>query len=181
MQALKIHFGACQIRHNRPFESAALKMQRRALMCISTGGWTILQGTATISVRKAFAHVYIIDLADELTSSVQDGLLSASEQASSDGARVLVINFCHLSLKKHVLYEAEAFGGYSGEICRKACSDGICAFCRRRRFLGAFLFRLRTFAPRGSRNSSEPPVSDGRLRRGRQSFPTDSKNGGAGT
>jgi anti-anti-sigma factor len=50
-------------------------------------------------VRKAFADVYIIDLAGELTSSVQDGLLSASEQASSEGARVLVLNFSHLVYK----------------------------------------------------------------------------------
>jgi anti-anti-sigma regulatory factor len=50
-------------------------------------------------VRKAFAHVYIIDLAGELTSSVQDGLLGASEQASSDGARVLVLNFSQLVYK----------------------------------------------------------------------------------
>jgi anti-anti-sigma factor len=50
-------------------------------------------------VRKAFAYVYIIDLAGELTSSVQDALLSASEQASNDGARVLVLNFSHLVYK----------------------------------------------------------------------------------
>ena len=50
-------------------------------------------------MRKAFADVYIIDLAGELTSSVQDGLLSASEQASSEGARVLVLNFSHLVYK----------------------------------------------------------------------------------
>jgi anti-anti-sigma factor len=50
-------------------------------------------------VRKAFAYVYIIDLAGELTSSVQDGLVKASEQASSDGARVLVLNFSHLVYK----------------------------------------------------------------------------------
>jgi anti-anti-sigma factor len=50
-------------------------------------------------VRKAFADVYIIDLAGELTSSVQDGLLSVSEQASSEGARVLILNFSHLVYK----------------------------------------------------------------------------------
>ena len=50
-------------------------------------------------MRKAFAGVYIIDLAGELTSSVQDGLLSASEQASSEDARVLVLNFSHLVYK----------------------------------------------------------------------------------
>jgi anti-anti-sigma factor len=50
-------------------------------------------------VRKAFADVYIIDLAGELTSSVQDGLLKASEQASSEGARVLILNFSHLVYK----------------------------------------------------------------------------------
>ena len=50
-------------------------------------------------MRKAFAYVYIIDLAGELTSSVQDALLSASEQASNDGARVLVLNFSHLVYK----------------------------------------------------------------------------------
>ena len=50
-------------------------------------------------MRKAFAGVYIIDLAGELTSSVQDGLLNASEQASSEGARVLILNFSHLVYK----------------------------------------------------------------------------------
>ena len=50
-------------------------------------------------MRKAIADVYIIDLAGELTSSVQDGLLKASEQASSEGARVLVLNFSHLVYK----------------------------------------------------------------------------------
>ncbi len=50
-------------------------------------------------MRKAFAHVYIIDLAGELTSSVQDALLNASEQASSNGARVLVLNFSRLVYK----------------------------------------------------------------------------------
>ena len=50
-------------------------------------------------MRKALANVYIIDLAGELTSSVQDGLLSASEQAGSEGARVLILNFSHLVYK----------------------------------------------------------------------------------
>ncbi|MBV9297645.1 MAG: STAS domain-containing protein [Verrucomicrobia bacterium] len=50
-------------------------------------------------MRKALASVYVIDLAGELTSSVQDGLLSASEQASSDGARVIILNFSHLVYK----------------------------------------------------------------------------------
>lgn len=40
-----------------------------------------------------------MDLTGELASSVQDGLLSASEQASSEGARVLILNFSHLVYK----------------------------------------------------------------------------------
>jgi anti-anti-sigma factor len=57
------------------------------------------QPTAITSVRQAFTHVYIIDLAGELTSSVEATLLNAYEQASSDGARVLILNFSHLAYK----------------------------------------------------------------------------------
>jgi anti-anti-sigma factor len=57
------------------------------------------QPTATTSVRQAFTHVYIIDLAGELTSSVEATLLNAYEQASSAGARVVILNFSHLAYK----------------------------------------------------------------------------------
>jgi anti-anti-sigma factor len=50
-------------------------------------------------VREAFTHVFIFDLAGELTSSAQDQLLNASEKAGSDGARVLILNFSHLAYK----------------------------------------------------------------------------------
>jgi anti-anti-sigma factor len=53
----------------------------------------------TTSVRQAFTDVYIIDLAGELTSSVDAALLTAYEQASSDGARVVILNFSHLAYK----------------------------------------------------------------------------------
>src|SRR5260370_42712457 len=57
------------------------------------------QPTATTSVRQAFTHVYIIDLAGELTSSAEATLLNAYQQASSDGARVVILNFSHLAYK----------------------------------------------------------------------------------
>jgi anti-anti-sigma factor len=57
------------------------------------------QPTATTSVRKAFTHVYIIDLAGELTSSVEAALLNAYQQASSAGARVVILNFSQLAYK----------------------------------------------------------------------------------
>jgi anti-anti-sigma factor len=57
------------------------------------------QPTAITSVRQAFTHVYIIDLAGELTSSVEATLLKAYEQASSDGARVVILNFSRLAYK----------------------------------------------------------------------------------
>jgi anti-anti-sigma factor len=57
------------------------------------------QPTATTSVRKAFAHVYIIDLAGELTSSVEATLLTAYQRASNDGARVVILNFSRLAYK----------------------------------------------------------------------------------
>jgi anti-anti-sigma factor len=57
------------------------------------------QPTAITSVRQAFTHVYIIDLAGELTSSAEATLLNAYQQASSDGARVVILNFSHLAYK----------------------------------------------------------------------------------
>ena len=57
------------------------------------------QPTAITSVRQAFTHVYVIDLAGELTSSVEATLLRAYEQASSDGARVVILNFSRLAYK----------------------------------------------------------------------------------
>src|SRR6516225_2558242 len=64
-----------------------------------SGGELIPQSTASIRVRQAFAHVFIIDLAGELTSSAQDALLHASEKAGNDGARVLILNFGQLAYK----------------------------------------------------------------------------------
>ena len=64
-----------------------------------SGGKPIPQSTASITVRQAFAHVFIIDLAGELTSSAQDALLKTSEKAGSDGARVLILNFSQLAYK----------------------------------------------------------------------------------
>jgi anti-anti-sigma factor len=64
-----------------------------------SGGKPIPQSTASIRVRQAFAHVFIIDLAGELTSSAQDALLKTSEKAGSDGARVLILNFSQLAYK----------------------------------------------------------------------------------
>jgi anti-anti-sigma factor len=57
------------------------------------------QPNATISVHKAFDHVAIIDLGGELTSSAEGALLNAYQQASDDGARVLILNFSHLEYK----------------------------------------------------------------------------------
>jgi anti-anti-sigma factor len=57
------------------------------------------QPTATTSVHQAFTGVYIIDLAGELTSSVEASLLNAYQQASSDGARVVILNFSQLAYK----------------------------------------------------------------------------------
>src|SRR6516165_4986152 len=54
---------------------------------------------AVISVRQAFAQVYVIDLAGELTSSTDVELLNAYQQASKDGARVVILNFSHLAYK----------------------------------------------------------------------------------
>jgi anti-anti-sigma factor len=55
--------------------------------------------TATARVHQAFTHVYIIDLAGELTSSVEASVLSAYQQASSEGARVVILNFSQLAYK----------------------------------------------------------------------------------
>jgi anti-anti-sigma regulatory factor len=50
-------------------------------------------------VRQAFTGVYIIDLAGELTSSVDAALLNAYYQVSSEGARVVILNFSQLAFK----------------------------------------------------------------------------------
>jgi anti-anti-sigma factor len=50
-------------------------------------------------VRQPFARVYIIDLAGELTSSVDATLFAAYQQASSDGTRVIILDFSHLAYK----------------------------------------------------------------------------------
>jgi anti-anti-sigma factor len=57
------------------------------------------QPIATTSVRQAFTDAYIIDLAGELTSSVEATLLNAYQQASNDGARVVILNFSRLGYK----------------------------------------------------------------------------------
>jgi len=57
------------------------------------------RSTATASLRHAFASVYIIDLAGELTSSAERAVLNAYEQASDNRARVLILNFKHLTYK----------------------------------------------------------------------------------
>src|SRR5271165_403671 len=58
----------------------------------------ISQPAARVSVRQAFAHVRIIDLAGELTLSAQVALLNASQQATSDGVRVVILNFSQVRL-----------------------------------------------------------------------------------
>src|SRR5260221_7710715 len=73
-------------------------MRRGALMCLLTQGEPMARPTPTTSVRQAFAHVYFIDLAGELTSSVDAALLNAYQQASGD-ARVVILNFSHLAYK----------------------------------------------------------------------------------
>jgi len=55
--------------------------------------------TVTIRAREAFAQAYIIDLAGELTSSVEPALLSAYQQANSNGSRVVILNFKQLAYK----------------------------------------------------------------------------------
>jgi anti-anti-sigma factor len=67
-------------------------------MYMLTQGEPMARPTPTTSVRQAFAHVYIVDLAGELTSSVDAALLKAYQQASSD-ARVVILNFSHLAYK----------------------------------------------------------------------------------
>ena len=54
---------------------------------------------AVINVRRAFPQVYVVDLAGELTSSADVQLLNAYQQASKDGARVVILNFSHLAYK----------------------------------------------------------------------------------
>src|SRR5215469_911230 len=55
--------------------------------------------TATISARQALPQVFIIHLAGELKSSVEPGLLNAYQEASSKGARVVILNFRQLAYK----------------------------------------------------------------------------------
>ena len=57
------------------------------------------QSPAPISVREAFAQVYVIDLAGELTSSTDAALLNAYQQVSDNRARVVILNFSHLAYK----------------------------------------------------------------------------------
>ena len=57
------------------------------------------QSNATISVRRAFDGVAILDLMGELTSSSDGALLNAYEQASREGARVLILNFSRWSTR----------------------------------------------------------------------------------
>lgn len=55
--------------------------------------------TSTIRLRRAFTGVYILDLTGELTTSVDSALLNAYQQVSSDGARVVILNFGQLAYK----------------------------------------------------------------------------------
>ncbi len=57
------------------------------------------QPTATTSARQAFAQAYVIDLAGELTSAVEPAILKAYQNASSEGARVVILNFSQLAYK----------------------------------------------------------------------------------
>src|SRR5262245_37264469 len=57
------------------------------------------QPNARVSVRRAFDQVAVLDVMGELTSSADSALLNAYEQASSDGARVLILNFSNLEYK----------------------------------------------------------------------------------
>jgi len=58
-----------------------------------------VKSNAVSNVRQAFAQVFVIDLAGELTSSTDVGLLNAYEQVSKDDARVVILNFSHLAYK----------------------------------------------------------------------------------
>jgi ABC-type transporter Mla MlaB component len=80
------------------------------------------QPTAITSVRQAFAQVYIIDLAGELTSSVEAALLDAYQKASIDGARVVILNFSQLAYKNSSgikLLVTLLMRGGAASICRR--------------------------------------------------------------
>jgi anti-anti-sigma factor len=55
--------------------------------------------SATISARQALAGAYVIELAGELASSAERALLNAYQLASSDGARLVILNFKQLAYK----------------------------------------------------------------------------------
>ena len=57
------------------------------------------QPTATVSLRQAFARVYIIDLAGQLVSSADSAVLNAFQQASDNRARVVILNLSQLAYK----------------------------------------------------------------------------------
>ena len=57
------------------------------------------RSNASVNVRQASQDVYIIDLAGDLTSSADAALLQAYNQVSSQGARVVILNFSHLDYK----------------------------------------------------------------------------------
>jgi anti-anti-sigma factor len=57
------------------------------------------KATTTIRARQASADAYIIDLAGELASSAEAALLNAYQQASSNGARLVILNFKQLAYK----------------------------------------------------------------------------------
>jgi anti-anti-sigma factor len=57
------------------------------------------KATTTIRARQASADAYIIDLAGQLTSSAEPALLNAYQQASSNGARLVILNFKQLAYK----------------------------------------------------------------------------------
>jgi anti-anti-sigma factor len=96
--------GVLQVQHasfhndDKDILSGNFQNAATGVVCVLTQGQPMARPTTTTSVRQAFAHVYIIDLAGELTSSVDAALLSAYQQASSD-ARVVILNFSHLAYK----------------------------------------------------------------------------------
>jgi len=66
---------------------------------VKSGPVKAVKSNALSSVRPAFAQVFVIDLAGELTSSTDAELLNAYQQVSKDGARVVILNFNHLAYK----------------------------------------------------------------------------------
>lgn len=55
--------------------------------------------TPIITARQAFLYVHVIDLAGELASSAEAALFQTYQRATSDGAKVIILNFRHLVYK----------------------------------------------------------------------------------